>query len=188
MARIYEAKNPNGVKYKIAECRYFLDAMIEREKGETDVARILEFGYNLSAFMSAFRSIIFRLRGVAGRSRSRLVWAELETSHPEVVFLKEMTDFEVHGDGPTVLPHCTVKIDSSVHVGGSSRWPSRLGSRFGAGRFHPLRSRHGKISTNITGWYFKGAPHDVIELCKNSLDEMGLIAERELTAKAAIAP
>jgi hypothetical protein len=76
----YRAKSPAGVRYKIDECRFFLTEMVEREKGETDANRIRESGYALSAFMSAFRSALYRLRGVVEKQRAKLLWAELEAS------------------------------------------------------------------------------------------------------------
>jgi hypothetical protein len=59
------ARNPKSVSDKASECRFFLTQMAEYEK-QLDTEKFL---YCLSAFLSAFRTVAYRLYGVA-KSRS----------------------------------------------------------------------------------------------------------------------
>jgi hypothetical protein len=171
----YRASKRDGVAYKINECRFFLAEMVEREKQRE---RHQEFGYCLSAFLSAFRSVGYRLNGILGNARTKVLERELELLHPDIWFLLDMRNFEVHGDGPTVWPRFTLTISP-----GSGRWASRWSRRarpaFAASRFRPRLSTEG-IKTKIIGWLFEGHPKDVIDLCRESLDRLEDVARREL--------
>ncbi len=97
------AKNPSGVLEKINECGFFLDLMSSYEHS----GQIKSLLYCLSAFLSAFRSIIFRLSGVTSHppyvGAKTLLKAYLQ-AHPQVTFLRDASNVEVHEDGVTVWP------------------------------------------------------------------------------------
>ncbi len=97
------ARNPRGIAEKITECRFFLERMSAYESSG-EISSLL---HCLSAFLSAFRSILFRLNGVMAHSPntgSRVLLEVHLRAHPEIKFLREASNVEVHQDGVTVWP------------------------------------------------------------------------------------
>jgi hypothetical protein len=180
--RRYTATNPDRVTEKVRECRFFALQMAEYEKAKD----IEKFIYCLSAFLCAFRTIVGRLIGVvetvSGKESKKKLWSRLQ-SERDIWFLKDVTDLEVHGDGPTVWPKYTVHVLSSVresHYRGRPR--QRFASRF-EGRFHPrVESQH--VDVQIENWQFEGHPKNLIELCRDSLGELEAIVRKELPGTA----
>ncbi|MGB8801413.1 MAG: hypothetical protein WCC97_12050 [Candidatus Acidiferrales bacterium] len=171
----YRAKDPPRVRDKIREARFFL------EQTETHVEQhdSEQFMVCLSAFLTAFRSILYRMYGVAREQGGCAGFAAAEAqlkAHPDIVFLKDRTDFEVHGDAPIVWPRFTLEYIRSTHMHyDERRWLSKPKSRFES-RFSPKTnspsSRH-----KVEFWYFDGRYTDLIELCRNSLDDCEIVAK-----------
>jgi hypothetical protein len=175
----YKATNPDRVAEKILECRYFLSLMAEHELA----MNIEKFMYCVSAYLSSFRTIIYRLAGVTntckGKAAQDKLWAQLE-SREDVWFLKDATDLEVHGDGPKIWQHYTVNVSNSVARGKSG---TRLTSRRFVGRFRGGRFSSGNEVHQSRGstkhWQFEGHPKNLFELCRTSLDEMEALFRKE---------
>jgi hypothetical protein len=163
-----KAKNPDRIVDKIYECRYFLALMGDHEE-KLDTEKFL---YSLSAFLSAFRTAAFRLYGVTehklGKPASRVLQTQLR-SHPEIGFLLNRTNTEVHEDGVVVHQLYTKEVIAEA----SSRWgPRTVGE---PSRWRSLnRSRYGEavVARRAAGWQFAGNPKNLIELCRDALEAM----------------
>ncbi len=157
----YKATNPQRVFDKVRECQYFLVLMADHER----VLDTEKFLFCLSAFLSAFRSAIFRTYGViesrCGGAACRALKNSLRNTN--IGFLKDATDLEVHGDGVTVRQRYTVHtiaVPDSV----PERWRSKFGesgfgSRFGSRyRKVPAVPRAMAGSSQAVDWQFEERP------------------------------
>jgi hypothetical protein len=165
----YTATNPDRISDKSRECRFFLLKMAEYER-EMDIEKFL---YCLSAFLSAFRTAIYRSCGVAktrkGNAAGRKFLQDLY-QNAEIKFLKDTTDLEVHGDGAKVWQHYRITL---VQV--PSRWSQPIDR--GRDRFRSRTSRFGQniedlVRREPAGWQFEGQPKNLIELCHDALEEL----------------
>lgn len=150
---------------KVEEGRFFLTLMkINRKTPQ-------QFGYCLSAFLSAFKSAFERLKTTVGdehiRRRAANAVRNLRQSRPDVDFLMEARNAEVHREG--------VKIELEWQT--PSVTPERWWSRFNPpwarseSRFNP---RWGRAEGHpVAVWKFSDRrTADVITLCKNSLNAL----------------
>jgi len=84
----YQATNPDGIHKKILECRFFFDQMAAYERSKN----IDCFMFCLSAFLSSFRTALYRLNGVihtrVGKPAAKEQWLALEKSEGDLWFLK----------------------------------------------------------------------------------------------------
>jgi len=163
------AKNPESVFDKARECRYFLVRMAEHElAGKTE-----NFLFCLSAFLSSFRSVAFRLYGVTETQRGPAAKSALRSqlhTHPQIGFLIRKSNVEIHEDGATVRQRYTVTVGDSISTKWparwthqTERWPSRLGSRY---------NETAQTHVVHTGWQFEGNQENLIALCHDALNEM----------------
>ena len=148
---------------KIREARFFLQQMGIYEKA-LDTEKLF---YCLSAFLSAFRTITFRLYGVTehkhGKEKAQLLLSQLK-SHPDIAFLMTRRDVEVHADGALVFERFTVHAADPVPQF-VDKYADRFASRFGP-RYYP---QAGVVIRPAGGWQFGGNPKNLIELGRNAL-------------------
>jgi hypothetical protein len=170
------AKNPDRVFDKARECRFFLILMAEHEKA-LDIEKFL---YCLSAFLSAFRTIAYRLYGVTenrkGKQASRALQNQIHI-HPEIGFLIQRSNIEVHEDGVLVHQRFTVHVTASIPDRWKSRWApdtNKWQSRFTS------RYADGVEVRRAEGWQFAGNPKNLIELCYDALNAMEECARQAL--------
>ena len=167
------ATKPEGVFEKVRESRHFLAQVANHENDPTPG----EFLTSLSAFLSAFRTIGNRLCGVVrhkhGKAKAQWLNGQLK-NHPEIGFLIEQRDIEVHGNGATVFPRFAIHpapLASQLRNKYNDRYADRFASRFapaGVGiRF-------------IGGWQFAGNPKNLIELGHDALDAMEVVIRQAL--------
>jgi hypothetical protein len=169
------AANQARVWEKVRESRFFLTLMMHYE-GEPE-----KFGFCLSAFLSGFRSIAYRLMRFTAMTRGRRDMEALKKrldSRRDIDFLRGARDVEVHGDGVVILRAFSFSVSDSIPERWWSRWnpkPSRWESR----------SAPAQVELRHRGWQFGDhAVRNVIELCRHSLDEVEEIVRQTL----AIAP
>jgi hypothetical protein len=88
---------------KIAECHFFLREMERRERYQSE--RPEEFGYNLSAFLSALRSVEWFGRLVVSKRSSEIAnrIGQLRQETHELDYLLNAGDAEVHREGVSVI-------------------------------------------------------------------------------------
>ena len=143
---VARAKNPDRVLDKVREARFFLVQMASYEQA-LDTEKFL---YCLNAFISAFRTIAFRLYGVtenlSGPGGKRTLKCQLH-GHAEIKFPVERTNVELHEDGVVVFQRYTTQV--------SSPEPSRFRSmpqkfrthKIGVGRSHQSGVRNSDSSS-----------------------------------------
>lgn len=163
--------NQGRVWEKVRESRFFLTLMTDHE-GEPE-----KFGFCLSAFLSAFRSIAYQLIRYTKITRGQQAKEGLKgllDSRPNIDFLKQARDVEVHQDGVTILRTFSFPVSEAIPERWRSRWdpkPGRWDSRSAPARTQ-LRHR---------GWQFADhTAHDVIGLCSHSMDEVEEIVRQTL--------
>jgi hypothetical protein len=173
------ARSPQGVFEKHSECRYFLVQMADYESAG-DVQKLL---YCLSAFLSAFRSIAFRLYGVTemqhGKTAKRSLRDQLH-AHPKIGFLVDRSNVEIHEDGVKVWQRFHVSIGDST----STDWPSRWNQRTDrwASRFEPrFHQSVQEPVTTVVDWQFDGYPSNLIELCYDALNDMDSLIRQNIS-------
>jgi hypothetical protein len=162
------ARNPERVQDKVREAHFFLVEMANYERAfDTE-----KFLYCLSAFMSAFRTIAFRLYGVTENLNGSLAKNALRTQlhgHSDIRFLIERTNVELHEDGVVVFQryHASVAPPETTRWGRDwgrrdERFCSRLGSRYS----------EAVVVRQPAGWQFAGSSKNLIELCHDGLEAM----------------
>jgi len=167
----YNATNPDRIADKARECRFFLVQMAEHEQ-RMDIEKFL---YCLSAFLSAFRTTIYRSFGVAetrkGKAAARKFRDDLY-KNPDIQFLKDTTDLEVHGDGAKVWQQYRVSLTGPI----PGRW-GRSGDRWGDPKNEGRLSSRYSSTAGMTqvlrepaGWRFDGHPKNLVELCHDALE------------------
>jgi hypothetical protein len=175
---LYEASNPEGVRQKQRECRYFLAQMRQHE----DVTDQEKFLFTISAFMSAFRTVANRLRGVVrntiGAAAERALVTKLR-SDPQVSFLIDRTNLELHGDGAVVLRRYT--LDRIPGHGGRGRPKSRFEPRERK-RWPDL---HDGVVRQTDGWQFIEHPKNLIVFSAEALCTMDSMIEEILNGPGA---
>ena len=162
------ARNPQRVQDKVREARFFLVEMATYERAfDTE-----KFLYCLSAFMSAFRTIAFRLYGVTenvkGVTAKNALRSQLH-GHTHIKFLIERTNVELHEDGVVVFQRYYTAVSSSETLPWGTnlrRRDERFRSRFGS------RYSEAVVVRQPAGWQFAGSSKNLIELCHDALEAM----------------
>jgi hypothetical protein len=173
------ARSPQGVFEKLSECRHFLVQMADYES----TGDVQKFLYSLSAFLSAFRSIAFRLYGVTGVQHGNAAKRSLQVqlhAHPKIGFLIDRSNVEIHEDGVKVWQRYRVSIGDSMNSDWPPRWgqrPDRFASPFEP-RFH--RSVQQPVTT-VVDWQFDGHSSNLIELCHDALKDMDRIIRQNIS-------
>jgi hypothetical protein len=165
---------PERVLRKIHEARFFLKKMEElSEQAE-------EFGFYLSAFLSALKSVEY-LAPLANKSRRTQIRDEicqLRHDHPSLNYLLETRDAEVHRQGVGIVLELGTarKLTAPSFIFPSARFKNRFEGRF-QGRF--TRSRLGASKTTsvyqpvyYNAWHFLDYSHEVVQTCRDSLDAL----------------
>ena len=174
----YEASNSAGVRQKQRESRYFLAQMREHENAPDQET----FLFTTSAFMSAFRTVANRLCGVrkttSGTAAGRALMSKLR-QEPQVGFLIDRTNLELHGDGAVVLRRYVVE-----RIPGHGRRGRPLS------RFEPRESRrwpdvHGVVVRRADGWQFIENPKNLIVFCTEALGTMDTVVDEILNGPGA---
>jgi hypothetical protein len=96
--------------YKLSEAEYFFSQMLDVQRTPK------HFNYNLSAFLTAARSILqYALEEARGKSGGQK-WFDLATAtHPSILFLKDKRNLNIHVE--PVLAQTTIGIETSVPIG-----------------------------------------------------------------------
>jgi hypothetical protein len=172
------AKTWESVQQKLREARFFLVLMADHEQALATEG----FFFGVSAFLSAFRSIAYKLYGVTenklGKQAKVDLMRDLHT-HPLIGFLIESSNTEVHSDGVRLWQRYTIHYEERI--------PSRWGSRFirkprFASRFKtPYKGL--KVSYRAIDWQFEERPTNLIELCHDALDAIEEFARQVLNAE-----
>jgi len=159
-----DEKNLRFAVEKIEECEFFI-RLAERHKTKPQ-----EFGFYLSASLSAFYSILERLiltvldRPLRKRKKRAEALARLGLSSPEIAFLLDARNLEVHHEG--------VHIDLVRRRDPLAPQPTvpRFGTRYG--RFDdPLWTAPGPRAEKH--WvFFKVPKSEAITLCRNALEQV----------------
>jgi hypothetical protein len=126
--------------------------------GYESAADTEEFLYCLSAFMSAFRTIAYRLYGVTENKLGIAVKHALKErlpDHPEIRFLIERTNVELHEDGVIVFQRFSVHPVENPSRWMRDRFAARYVSRWG------WREGRGMVITRQEGWRFAENPKNL---------------------------
>ncbi len=165
--------NQARVWEKLRESRFFLTLMRDYE-GDPE-----KFGFCLSAFLSAFRSIAYRLarytkitQGVQARNGLMALLG----SQPDIAFLTQARNVEVHEDGVVISRMFSYSFADSDPERWRSRWdpwPNRWESRPGPPQVQ-LRHRW---------WQFANrTAQDLVDLCSACLNETEEIVRQTLAS------
>ncbi|PYT45012.1 MAG: hypothetical protein DMG45_02765 [Acidobacteria bacterium] len=165
---------PERVFDKVRECRFFLARMADYESAED----IENFLFCLSAFLSAFRSIAYKLYGVTEKQRGKTAKITLKKelhTHPQVGFLIGRSNVEVHADGVKVWQRYNLSIGDSI----SGAWTHDAelfedqSEMCRPPRFQPRFQRSAKTQVaTVVDWQFEGHQSNLIGLCHDALNEM----------------
>jgi hypothetical protein len=163
------ASIPERVFDKVNECRFFLARMADYES----VRETENFLYCLSAFLSAFRSITYRLYGVTEKQKGKAAKVTLRKElelHPQIGFLIGRCNVEVHEDGVKVWQRYTVSVGDLI----SDRWPPRWVRKTERWppHFQPRFQQSVRTHTTVVDWQFDGYPSNLIALSHDALNEM----------------
>jgi hypothetical protein len=166
---------PDRVRKKIQECSFFFKKMDEIANSPA-----AEFGFYLSAFLSALKSIEYLAPlAEADRKRQRHIKAELaklRETHPTLDHLLTIRDAEVHREGVEIIMDfatdlkLTERIFRSARftrVEGRARFEPRVTARFDA----PPKSNIYRSMYN-QAWVFRDNPRDVVQTCRESLNQL----------------
>jgi hypothetical protein len=168
----YEATEPQRVTEKFEECRFRLVEMADCERALDTV----KFFYALSAFLSAFRTTAYRLIGVTRSRKGPQAGRELRDkmlAHPDIKFLKDMSDLETHGNGAVVWQRYKVNV-GSVTCGRWTRRDDRWSTRYNRSRFESRFEYPPVVSTTVQAvdWQFANRPENLIALCHDALSAL----------------
>jgi hypothetical protein len=170
------AKNPDRVFDKVRECRFFLEQMTAYERTQ----EIDKFLYCVSGFLSAFRTVAYRMYGVIENKKGKQARRALQNRlhiHPEIGFLIQRSNVEVHEDGVLVYPRFIVQVTASIPDRWKSKWAadnSKWQSRF-TSRFDDVVGVR-----RAPGWQFAGNPKNLVDLCCDALTAMEECAQQAL--------
>jgi len=158
-----------GVLQKVAACRFFLRGMEEHGRCEQPPE---EFGFLLSAFLSALKSIEYLTPQVNPSRRKQIEAAieQLRVVRPELNFLLNAGDAEIHRKGVEVVLTIDCFAAEPAFVLPGTRLRGRLQGRF--------RLRFGSSARPVFRyrWRFQDS-HDlssVVEICRDSLNALAL--------------
>jgi hypothetical protein len=162
------AKTPERVYDKIKECQFFVARMADYEQSADSPEHFL---YCISAFLSAFRTVAYRLYGVTKTRRGKAAQVALRHqlhAHSQIGFLLSKSNVEIHEDGVRVWQRYNVNIGESMQWRESSRW-NRNNDRWSSrveGRY-PVQT-----TVTVKDWQFEGNQSNLIILCHDALAEM----------------
>ena len=164
---------------KLLEAQYFLDRMVENQNDRNP------FKYNLSAFVSAFRSVTFVMQKEFDRSEGFEEWWHDETREA----IKNDDCFKLMNKSRKVTIHqkpispradISLEIRESITISDTFSVISSTGnSNQGNNSVEPTV---GQSSTQIEyTWYFEESPHvDIITMSRNCIEKLsGLVQECE---------
>jgi len=132
------------------------------------------FLFCVSAFLSAFRSVAYRLYGVTETQRGKAARVALKNhlhTNQKIGFLIGKSNVEIHEDGVTVWQRYTVSVGDSIATKWPSRW-SRRRERWSS-RFESRFQETVQTQVTVRDWQFEGNPSNLIMLCHDALDDMG---------------
>jgi hypothetical protein len=136
-----------------------------------------KFLFNVSAFMSAFRTVAYRLYGVTEKKGGKAAKEALEyrvQNCAQVDFLISRTNLEMHGDGTVVLrKYMLKKIPGQIGRRPRTRFESREKSRW--------PNVHGVRVRQTDGWQFIENPQNLIVFCTEALAAMDTVVEEILS-------
>jgi hypothetical protein len=162
------AKTPERVYDKIKECHFFVARMADYEQSADAPEHFL---YCVSAFLSAFRTVAYRLYGVTKTQRGKAAQVALRDhlhAHSQIGFLLSKSNVEIHEDGVRVWQRYKLNIGDSMQWRGSSRW-NRNNDRWSSqveGRY-PVQT-----IVTVKDWQFEGNQSNLIILCCDALAGM----------------
>lgn len=151
-----EPHTPERVRDKLRECRFFLSKAARYD----DAPGAEKFLYYLSAFLSAFRTAIYRLTGTVGCPRKK---AELR-EHPTIGFVWTRADVETHEGSTRVLKRY---IESDY----DSKTP-RFGGRFIRKARHHSRFKTPSKTRVREGWRFEESSDNLMAVCDNAINAL----------------
>lgn len=133
------------------------------------LAEIENFLFCLSAFLSAFGSIRYRILGVETEAHGETAMCVLEqklNDHPRIGFLSKLRNVEVHRDGVTIWP-----LYHLADYTKSTPGPLEL-------HFFPTIPNQ----VRVIGFRFGGHPPDqnLIEFCHDALNDFEEIFRRHV--------
>jgi len=161
-------------KKKLEESRYFLSKM-ERAQDET-----FEFKCNLSAFLSASRSVLQYAHEETKDTKSKVKWYESTVSkEPILKFFKDKRDINIHQQPispsakTTIGIHRTVNISASVSVVVKDKEGNIKSEYHSKPSQTPPKMKPPETTKTVT-YYFSDwtGDEDVITLCKKYLDKL----------------
>lgn len=160
---------------KVAEARFFLERMTDADAKSDHQP----FGYYLSAFLNAFRSIAYRAFRFTARAHGRPARDKLKAkveAAADLKFLTEARDVEVHQDGVTLVLVPKLGIGPADFV--LDRWPDRF-TKFVPRTTFKYDSKYNKWPTRTVHqprtlhWRFGDRlGHDSITFCAKAVDEL----------------
>ena len=161
-------------KKKLEESRYFLSKM-EQAQDET-----FEFECNLSAFLSASRSVLQYAHAEAKKTRSGLQWYESTVNRePILEFFKDKRNINIHQQpiSPSAKTkigiHGTVNISASISVVVKDKDGNIKNEYHSKPNQTPTKMKPPETTKTVT-YYFSDwtGDEDVITLCKKYLDKL----------------
>jgi hypothetical protein len=163
--------SPERVFRKIDECNFFLEQMQERQQNEN------QFSFCLSAFLTALASVAWFIPMAESdpgrRRRLKGQIARLEQTHPDLTYLLNARDAEVHREGVAIRVRFGMKFPTTAT---GFRFPrSRLTSRRFEGRFAVSRFERPRsplsVSLHRDTWRFEDRPiGDIVNICAACLN------------------
>jgi hypothetical protein len=162
---------------KLLEAEYFLKRMIEKQV-ERDT-----FKYNLSAFLSVFRSVTLIMQKEFKRRIGFADWYKvqqdkLRVDHKMKVLHKKRT-MTIHIK--PVRPHAHINVNITSRITPISHMSAVLirtdGSKERVGSVAPAPSNQAETKSTVQWrWYFEDTPHiDVVTVCQECLEKLKVI-------------
>jgi hypothetical protein len=161
---------------KVAEARFFVERMIEADTKSDNQP----FGYYLSAFLNAFRSIAYRAFRFAARTQGGPARDELKAkikAAADLQFLTHARDVEVHQDGVTLVLVPKFGIGPADVV--LDRWPDRFNPKVFPRTIEYGDAKYNKWPTRIVHepwtlhWRFGDRlGQDIVSFCAKAVAEL----------------
>ncbi len=158
-------------KKKLEESRYFLSKMEQAEN--------FEFKCNLSAFLSASRSVLQYAYAEAEKTRSGLQWYESTVSkEPILKFFRDKRNINIHKQPISPSAKTTIGIHETLSISDSISVVIRDKDGNIKDEYHSKPSQTPKMkppeTTKTVTYYFSDwkGNEDVITLCKKYLGKL----------------
>jgi len=168
---------PQRVLNKVEECRFFLRCMEQHEQEPE------EFGYYVSAFLSALKTVEY-LTPIAARQHQARVRKEihqLKGARPDLNYLLNARDAEVHQEGVALVMtfNSPTQLQEPGFVFRSARFRGRFEGRFRSGfRLPKLKTIYEPVYRDR--WWFRDFLAPVVGVCRNCLDALEGLVNRTL--------